>query len=216
MPHAAEQSLEKIKTAPGIARAPHDGEGLQLRVDRLGLLSATRCLVLALTVAGVLVAGKAQAACTGLPSGAVVADPAIWLNDGGAASNPRVGSITEASGGTYETGLLIYNVSANTLHLCNGMTWDTVATGSPTIAADSLDFDDFVDAMTLDAATTIAGTSNNNLILNHSGTVTPFIINNTGSGSSFVVNDQASDPTPFVIDAAGNVGIGTTTPAAAI
>ena len=37
-------------------------------------------------------------------------------------------------------------------------------------------------------------------------------LTNTGTSDSFVVNDQASDSTPFVIDASGNVGIGTTTP----
>ena len=39
-------------------------------------------------------------------------------------------------------------------------------------------------------------------------------LTNTTAGVSFRVNDQASDTTPFVIDASGNVGIGTATPAA--
>ncbi len=38
------------------------------------------------------------------------------------------------------------------------------------------------------------------------------ILTNTTAGLSFRVNDEASDTTPFVIDADGNVGIGTTTP----
>ena len=37
-------------------------------------------------------------------------------------------------------------------------------------------------------------------------------IENQGTGNSFVVKDQGTDTTPFVIDASGNVGIGTTTP----
>ena len=37
-------------------------------------------------------------------------------------------------------------------------------------------------------------------------------VTNTGLGNSFVVEDVASDTTPFVIDAAGRVGIGTSTP----
>ena len=38
-------------------------------------------------------------------------------------------------------------------------------------------------------------------------------INQTGAGNAFVVEDSASpDASPFVIDASGNVGIGTTTP----
>lgn len=44
-----------------------------------------------------------------------------------------------------------------------------------------------------------------------SGTTTQ--IQNVGTGKSFEVDDQANDTTPFVIDAAGNVGVGTTTPA---
>ena len=38
----------------------------------------------------------------------------------------------------------------------------------------------------------------------------------TGSANSFLVQDVASDTTPFVIDAAGRVGIGTTTPSDSI
>jgi hypothetical protein len=44
-------------------------------------------------------------------------------------------------------------------------------------------------------------------------------LNYTGSapgGEIFRVNDEASDPTPFVIDRFGNVGIGTSTPGAAL
>jgi hypothetical protein len=44
-----------------------------------------------------------------------------------------------------------------------------------------------------------------------SGTTVPLTIQNNGTGNSFVVNDVASDTTPFVIDADGNTGIGTTT-----
>ena len=40
-------------------------------------------------------------------------------------------------------------------------------------------------------------------------------VNNTSTGNSFLVEDSTNpDSTPFVIDAAGNVGIGTTTPTA--
>lgn len=45
-----------------------------------------------------------------------------------------------------------------------------------------------------------------------SGTTVPLTIQNNGTGNSFVVNDVASDTTPFVIDASGNVGIGTSSP----
>ncbi|HYF05400.1 MAG TPA: hypothetical protein VEA59_04475 [Patescibacteria group bacterium] len=56
------------------------------------------------------------------------------------------------------------------------------------------------------AATAGAGTVLNVL---QSGNGTATEITNTGTGYSFVVNDQAGDATPFVIDANGNVGVGT-------
>jgi hypothetical protein len=75
-----------------------------------------------------------------------------------------------------------------------------IAPGS-TISADSLNFTDLADALVLDASTDISATGTNVLS-----------ITNSGTGSSFRVNDEAGDTTPFVIDASGNVGIGTATP----
>jgi len=37
-------------------------------------------------------------------------------------------------------------------------------------------------------------------------------LTNTTAGNSFVVNDEAGDLSPFIVDASGNVGIGTTNP----
>jgi hypothetical protein len=46
-----------------------------------------------------------------------------------------------------------------------------------------------------------------------SGTTVPLTITNEGTGNSFLVQDSANpDSSPFVIDAAGNVGIGTSSP----
>jgi trimeric autotransporter adhesin len=74
---------------------------------------------------------------------------------------------------------------------------------APAPTANSLDFSHFVNAMSLDASTDIALGAN---ILS---------ITNDGSGNSLVVNDNgASDTSPFVIDASGNVGIGSTVPGA--
>ena len=84
--------------------------------------------------------------------------------------------------------------------------------GGGGVTADSLDFDDFMDAMTLDASTSIAGSGTNALSITQSGSVSALIVTNTGSGNSLVVEDEASDATPFIIDASGHIGIGTTAP----
>lgn len=57
-------------------------------------------------------------------------------------------------------------------------------------------------------------TFNNDVVINESGTGTALQITNSGTGNSFLVEDTVSpDGSPFVIDPAGNVGIGTVTPA---
>ena len=56
-------------------------------------------------------------------------------------------------------------------------------------------------------------TSGGSTITVASGTTVPLTIQNNGTGNSFRVNDAASDTSPFVIDAAGSVGIGAATPA---
>ena len=44
----------------------------------------------------------------------------------------------------------------------------------------------------------------------NTGNVVPLTVTNAGTANSFVVNDASGDTSPFVIDAAGNVGIGVT------
>ena len=44
------------------------------------------------------------------------------------------------------------------------------------------------------------------------GNVVPLTVTNTGTANSFVVNDESGDTTPFVVDAAGKVGVGTSAP----
>jgi len=46
----------------------------------------------------------------------------------------------------------------------------------------------------------------------NTGNVVPLTVTNTGTANSFVVNDESGDTTPFVINAAGNVGIGISLP----
>jgi len=99
-------------------------------------------------------------------------------------------------------GLLVYNTTTGRYNAYQGGAWQEILTSaSGNIADDQLDFDKFKDAMTLDASTDIAASGTNVLS-----------ITNTGTGNSFVVNDEAADTSPFVIDASGNIGIGTSSP----
>jgi hypothetical protein len=51
------------------------------------------------------------------------------------------------------------------------------------------------------------------VVITEAGSAAALRVTNTGTGNSFVVEDAANpDSSPFVVDAAGNVGIGTTTP----
>ena len=65
--------------------------------------------------------------------------------------------------------------------------------------------------VTLAVSSDVLRTTGGQTITISSGTTVPLTIQNNGTGNSFVVNDVASDTTPFVIDADGNTGIGTTT-----
>lgn len=101
------------------------------------------------------------------------------------------------------TGAIQFDALTNGLLLTDGTGVVTASSsiGGSLITADSLNFTELADALTLDASTDISVTGTNALS-----------ITNTGTGNSFLVNDAGSDSTPFVIDNAGNVGIGVTSP----
>ena len=81
---------------------------------------------------------------------------------------------------------MAYNTTSNTYQFYDGATWTDIGAGA--VPADSLDWDDFTDTMTLDATTTIDMDTN--------------------------TADLNFDANTFVIDSDVNrVGIGTTTPA---
>ncbi len=76
-------------------------------------------------------------------------------------------------------------------------------TPTTSITADSLNFTDFSDSLSLDASTSITAPS---------GQAYALSIVNEGTGNSLFVGDEAADASPFVIDATGKVGIGLASP----
>jgi hypothetical protein len=117
---------------------------------------------------------------------------AAWAIDSGAVTN------TMLAGSIALSKLSITGTPNGSKFLRDDGSWQTP---SASVSADSLDFDDFVDAMALDASTDILITGLNVLS-----------ITNGGSSNTLVVNDTTSDPSPFVIDSGGDVGIGSATP----
>ncbi len=133
-------------------------------------------------------------------------DPKSLLHVGGSVILGD-GAETCSGGETDFQGAIRYNATSDVIEYCKDNdvaadSWEALVGASGAVTADSLDFTEFKDAMALDASTSITA----------DGTEVLSIVN-TGTGNSFVVEDEASvDATPFVIDADGNVGIGTPTP----
>ncbi len=105
------------------------------------------------------------------------------------------------------TGLQIYNTTTNKLNVYNGSAW--VEVGGSSLFTDG-------------GTTTYLTSQTDDVAFGGTDSGAPFFfdesaelltLTNTTSGNSFRVNDQASDTSPFVIDASGNVGVGTSTPA---
>ncbi|MEQ1694803.1 MAG: hypothetical protein ABL901_03085 [Hyphomicrobiaceae bacterium] len=84
---------------------------------------------------------------------------------------PRMTTTQRDAIATPATGLTVYNSTTNALNVYNGTSWGATASGS--VSADSLDFTDFADSMTLDASTSIAATGTNALSISQSGSASP-------------------------------------------
>lgn len=110
------------------------------------------------------------------------------------ASNRLLGRATAGAG-------VVEELSLGTGLSLTGTTLTVGGLGAGALAPDGLDFTEFKDSMALDGSTDIA--------LNGTEVLS---ITNTGTGNSLVVGDEAADTTPFVIDAVGNVGIGSASP----
>ncbi len=182
---------------------------------------------------------------------------------------PQAASATP-SNPTSGEGYLAWDTAGNQLVVYNGASWSTIGGGS--VSADSLDFTEFVDAMSLDANLTLAQGTNtwsqtftgaattgfsytadsltsgtaqalsssataftgslqsitlsgsdaantgSLLSINNTGVLnanTALYLKHYGTGTNnlaFRIDDVSGDTTPFVVDGAGNVGVGTAAP----
>ncbi len=146
------------------------------------------------------------------------------LDSDNASSGANVDIVADQ--GSDNPGTLRYNALNNRWEISNdGGTFEAISTGG----GSTLNLDDaynnfaaspstiFVDAgegqaggLTFDGSLATDET----VSITNSGNGGTLFLSNTGSGDSFTVHDEASDTTPFVIDYAGFVGIGTGTPGA--
>jgi hypothetical protein len=127
---------------------------------------------------------------------------------GAKASNPTV----DNDGNALTTGDQYFNTVSNELRVWNGSTWQAASTVGGTVASLSVTGnttlgDASADTLTINATVQpgmiISGTDNSNAALR---------ITQLGTGNALLVEDSANpDASPVVIDASGNVGIGTTT-----
>jgi len=162
----------------------------------------------ALLIAASLIPRPAQAACAAPVAVAGTleyfsaqnifkyCDGTNWIGwgDGGSASSLALSVVTAATG-------------ANTIASgVNAQIWNWALTGAT------------ADAFTFGETTAATGGSGDQSVLKAaaiaSSTAIPLMVTNLGDGLSFRVNDATgdADTTPFVVDASGNVGIGTATP----
>jgi len=137
-------------------------------------------------------------------------------------------------------GLTIFNTDSNRYNFYDGSSWVVIAAGAlsaslSSVTAASTDstiansannivwnwaLTGAESGMVFGESAASTGGSNNQQILKvgtlATSTAMPLFVENLGAGRSFQVNDETADTSPFVIDASGNVGIGTTTPTAKI
>ncbi|NBU58525.1 MAG: hypothetical protein EBS23_01860 [Betaproteobacteria bacterium] len=135
-----------------------------------------------------------------------------WYVCEGAAGWKYTAIGTAGGSGSAPLSAITAATDANTIaNATNAQVWNWALTGATS------------DAFTFgETAAATGGTAGDQSILKAvtlaSSTATPLIITNLGNGPSFRVNDETgdTDTTPFVIDAAGNVGIGTAAPERAL
>lgn len=116
-----------------------------------------------------------------------------------------------AGGGSADFESVYLTDADKILTVNNALGFEIANTNSGNISIDLQSTGDFVVQDNNSTFLTISDTGSFNYTLD--ATDNPgFTISNLGTSNSFVVEDQSTDSTPFVIDASGNVGIGTNAP----
>jgi hypothetical protein len=180
-------------------------------------------------------ATSASSAATSASSAATSASDAATTYDnfddrylGSKSSAPTV----DNDGNTLLVGAIYWNDVLNNMYVWSGSTWVQIATtsvysaptlGSTTIASGTTYTN--VDGLTINSTTiptskTLVATDTTDFVKTAGGSVisantssTALEIRQVGAGNAFAVEDSTNpDTTPFVINASGNVGIGTSNP----
>jgi hypothetical protein len=162
----------------------------------------------------------------------------LWRNETGYIRASNVGDIAGTLFRVYDTGgvsigraadpgagsLYVYDtltIGSSSLTLQNGLIASSIGLSiqlGDAAGAHSLNIrdSDEVNLFTLDSTGNLALTDGTASFSYGTGALDAFTITNAGTGLSFRVNDQSGDTTPFVIDAEGRVGVGTTAPSSAL
>ena len=180
-------------------------------------------------------ATSASSAATSASSAATSASDAATTYDnfddrylGSKSSAPTV----DNDGNALLTGAMYWNSTSSLMFVWSGSAWVQITTtasySAPTLGSTTINSGatvSNVNGLTINSTTiptsktivttdttAYVATAGGSTIAVASGTTVPLTITNDGTGNSFVVNDVTSDTTPFVIDANGNTGVGTSAP----
>ncbi len=142
-------------------------------------------------------------------SGAIVGSNVTWTlpvaDSSGCFQSNGTGTVSIASCAGSLSAISAASGDATLNNGANNIVWNWQLSGAET-------------GMLFGENTASTGGSNNQYIVQAAtlsgSTAMPLFVNNIGNGISFRVDDASGDTTPFVVDAAGNVGVGTSSPGA--
>jgi len=123
-------------------------------------------------------------------------------------ANTTYYTIVDSAAGAWEVGIGTYTLSGTTLSRDTVLSNSLGTTAKINFAAGTKDV--FV---TYPAGESVYYQDTGGVVITESGTAAALRVTNTGTGNSLVIEDAANpDASPFVVNASGNVGIGTSSP----